>query len=130
MPGLATYLHTYKRGDVVDVATNSAVHSGMPHKHYHGRTGRVFNVTKSGVGVEINKIVREKQLKKRILVKVAHVRHSTALLEIKDRTIQNEQWKKAVKAGKEQVRYYQLLLRSQAFTNVVSCSEKVPQAPP
>ena len=103
MPGLATYLHTYKRGDVVDIATNSAVHAGMPHKHYHGRTGRVFNVTKSGVGVEVNKILREKQLKKRILVKVAHVRHSTALLEIQRRTKENEAHKAAVRSGKAEV---------------------------
>jgi large subunit ribosomal protein L21e len=89
---------------VVDIAINSAVHAGMPHKYYHGRTGRVFNVTKSGVGIEVNKILREKQLKKRILVKVAHVRHSTALLEIKRRTKENEAHKKAVTAGKAQVR--------------------------
>jgi large subunit ribosomal protein L21e len=29
----------------------------MPHKFYHGRTGRVWNVTKRAIGVEINKQV-------------------------------------------------------------------------
>ncbi|CAL9091114.1 unnamed protein product [Musa textilis] len=30
----------------------------MPHKFYHGRTGKVWNVTKRAIGVEINKQVR------------------------------------------------------------------------
>jgi large subunit ribosomal protein L21e len=29
----------------------------MPHKFYHGRTGRVWNVTKRAIGVVINKQV-------------------------------------------------------------------------
>ena len=30
----------------------------MPHKWYHGKTGRVWNVTKRAVGVEVNKTVK------------------------------------------------------------------------
>lgn len=30
----------------------------MPHKFYHGKTGRVFNITKHAVGVVMNKQVR------------------------------------------------------------------------
>lgn len=30
---------------------------GMPHKYYHGKTGRVWNVTKRAVGVEMLKQV-------------------------------------------------------------------------
>ena len=54
---LTTYLRTYKIGDFVDVKVNGAIHKGMPHKFYHGRTGRVWNVTKRALGVEINKQV-------------------------------------------------------------------------
>ena len=38
---------------VVPVAErgHGAFHKGMPHKFYHGKTGRVFNVTKRAVGV-------------------------------------------------------------------------------
>ncbi|KAF9680738.1 hypothetical protein SADUNF_Sadunf06G0152700 [Salix dunnii] len=52
---LTTYLRCYKIGDSVDVKVNGAVHKGMPHKFYHGRTGRVWNVTKRAIGVEVNK---------------------------------------------------------------------------
>lgn len=54
---LSTYLRTYKVGDYVDVKVNGSIHKGMPHKFYHGRTGRVWNVTKRAVGVEVNKQV-------------------------------------------------------------------------
>lgn len=51
-------LRTFKVGDYVDIKVNSAVHGGMPHKFYHGRTGVVWNITKRAVGVEVNKEVR------------------------------------------------------------------------
>jgi len=40
------------------VQGNGAFQKGMPYKFYHGKTGRVFNVTKSAVGVIVNKQVR------------------------------------------------------------------------
>ena len=40
------------------VKVNGAVHKGMPHKVYHGKTGRIFNVTKRAVGVVVNKQVK------------------------------------------------------------------------
>jgi large subunit ribosomal protein L21e len=65
---LTTYLRTYKIGDYVDVKVNGAVHKGMPHKFYHGRTGRVWNVTKRAIGVEINKQVYPRKHWRRLLV--------------------------------------------------------------
>merc|ERR1711865_1253539 len=47
MPNLSTYLVNYKVGDYVDIKANAAIQQGMPHKTYHGRTGVVWNVTKS-----------------------------------------------------------------------------------
>ena len=54
-----TYLRTFKRGDYVDIKVDSSIHKGMPFKHYHGRTGVVFNVTKRAVGVRVNKKVNK-----------------------------------------------------------------------
>ena len=54
-----TYLRTFKRGDYVDIKVDSSIHKGMPFKHYHGRTGVVFNVTKRAVGVRVNKQVKK-----------------------------------------------------------------------
>merc|ERR1712138_337159 len=73
MPILSTYLVNYKLGDYVDIIANSAIQKGMPHKFYHGRTGRVFNVTPHAVGVIVNKKVGG-----RIIAKHVHVEHVSA----------------------------------------------------
>eukprot|EP00339_Tiarina_fusa_P025042 CAMPEP_0117039102 /NCGR_PEP_ID=MMETSP0472-20121206/27474_1 /TAXON_ID=693140 ORGANISM="Tiarina fusus, Strain LIS" /NCGR_SAMPLE_ID=MMETSP0472 /ASSEMBLY_ACC=CAM_ASM_000603 /LENGTH=166 /DNA_ID=CAMNT_0004749519 /DNA_START=6 /DNA_END=506 /DNA_ORIENTATION=- len=72
----SAFMKELKVGDYVDIVANSAVHGGMPHKTYHGRTGVVFNVSRRAVGVEVNKQVRQRILKKRIHVKAEHVRQS------------------------------------------------------
>ncbi len=38
---LSTVLIDYNVGDRVNIVIDSAVHKGMPHKRYHGRTGVV-----------------------------------------------------------------------------------------
>ena len=48
-PSLTTYLRTFHVGDFVDIVANPAQQKGMPHKYYHGRTGKVWNVTKRWV---------------------------------------------------------------------------------
>merc|ERR1711975_183068 len=70
---LSTYLKTYKRGDIVDVKGTGAVQKGMPHKSYHGRTGRVYNVTPHAVGVIVNKKIGGRIAAKRVHVRVEHV---------------------------------------------------------
>merc|ERR1712223_2116578 len=90
MPGLATYMHVYKRGDIVDVKGCGAFQKGMPHKVYHGKTGRVFNVSKRAVGVVVNKRVGGKILPKRICVRVEHVKHSQCRKDFLDRVHANE----------------------------------------
>ncbi|ENN76437.1 hypothetical protein YQE_07045, partial [Dendroctonus ponderosae] len=52
---LSTYMKVYKIGDIVDIKGNGAVQKGMPYKAYHGKTGRVFNVTAHALGVIVNK---------------------------------------------------------------------------
>lgn len=71
-----TQLKTYKVGDIVDIVGNSAQQKGLPYKYYHGKTGVVFNITKSAVGVAVQKIVGNRYIEKRLHVRVEHVRHS------------------------------------------------------
>ena len=70
----------------------------MPHKAYHGKTGRVFNVSKRAVGVVVNKRVKGKILAKRISVRVEHVKHSNSRKEFLDRVKSNEVKKAESKA--------------------------------
>merc|ERR1719482_2443253 len=82
---------------MVDIIANPAQQKGMPHKTYHGRTGTVFNVTRRGIGVEVNKVHRQRQIVKRIHVRVEHLRPSKSRTGHLDRVASNEAIKKAAK---------------------------------
>merc|ERR1739848_662335 len=97
--GLSTYMHIYKRGDIVDIKGDGAVQKGMPHKCYHGKTGRVFNVTQHAVGIIVNKRVRGEILPKRINIRVEHVKHSSSRLSFIARVHKNEEVRKANRAA-------------------------------
>jgi len=73
MIAMSTYLRTYRVGDIVDIKANGAVQNGMPYKVYHGKTGVVYNVTKSAVGIIIYKKVNHRYIEKRINVRVEHI---------------------------------------------------------
>merc|ERR1712209_320218 len=100
---LSTYMKVYKRGDIVDVKGTGDVQKGMPHKSYHGRTGRVFNVTPHAVGVVVNKRVRGRVIAKHINVRVEHVKHSNCRLDFLKRVEDIESRKKAAKETGERI---------------------------
>jgi large subunit ribosomal protein L21e len=87
---LSQYLMNVKVGDYVDIFADPSIHKGMPHKGYHGRTGIIFNVTKSAVGVRVNKLVNGRIIEKRIHVRIEHVRKSKCQKEILRRKQENE----------------------------------------
>ena len=90
---LSTYLKVYKVGDIVDIKAHGGIHNGMPHKFYHGRTGRVFNVTKRAVGVVVNKQIGNRYLPKRINVRIEHIKHSRCREDHLNRVRENERRK-------------------------------------
>ncbi|KAG9515485.1 hypothetical protein KCU79_g9957, partial [Aureobasidium melanogenum] len=95
---LSTYLKQYKVGDIVDVVANGAVQKGMPYKVYHGKTGVVYNVTKSAVGVILYRQVGNRYIEKRINVRIEHVRHSRSREEFLTRVKTNAEKKRQAKA--------------------------------
>lgn len=100
---LSTYMRVYKVGDIVDVKGNGAVQKGMPYKAYHGKTGRVYNVTAHAVGVIVNKRVRGKIIPKRINLRIEHVKHSKCRQDFLNRVKQNEKLRKEAKEKKVKV---------------------------
>ncbi|PSR88455.1 60S ribosomal protein like [Actinidia chinensis var. chinensis] len=98
---LSTYLRTYHIGDYVDIKVNGAVHKGMPHKFYHGRTGQVWDIAKRSIGVEVNKQVGNRIIKKRIHVRVEHVMPSRCTEDFKLRKKMNDKLKGEAKARGE-----------------------------
>merc|ERR1712031_96917 len=87
--GLKTYFACYKKGDIVDIKGDGAFQTGMPHKVYHGTTGRVFNVAKRAVGIIVNKKHNGRIIPKRINVRVEHIKHSRSRQGFLDRVKTN-----------------------------------------
>ncbi|XP_053437187.1 60S ribosomal protein L21-like [Nycticebus coucang] len=94
---LATYMQIYKKGDIVDFKGMGTVQKGMPHKCYHGKTGRVYNVTQHAIGIVVNKQVKSKILAKRINVRIEHIKHSKSRNSFLKRVKENDQKKKEAK---------------------------------
>ncbi|KAI5806881.1 ribosomal protein Srp1 [Geopyxis carbonaria] len=95
---MSVYLKQYRVGDIVDIKANGAVQKGMPHKVYHGKTGVVYNVTKSALGVIIFKRVGSRYMEKRVNVRIEHVKHSKCRQEFVDRVKANAENRKKAKA--------------------------------
>lgn len=69
----------------------------MPHKVFHGKTGVVYNVTKSSVGVLLYKRVDNRYIEKRINVRIEHVQHSRSREEFINRVKENALKKREAK---------------------------------
>ena len=102
-PTLSRYLINYKIGDYVDIIADGSIHNGMPHKFYHGKTGRVFNVTTHAVGVICNKRVNTRIVPKRIHLRIEHVRLSQCREAFKARVRTNDAKKREAKAAGKRV---------------------------
>eukprot|EP01064_Diplonema_japonicum_P030915 TRINITY_DN5383_c0_g2_i1.p2 TRINITY_DN5383_c0_g2~~TRINITY_DN5383_c0_g2_i1.p2 ORF type:complete len:160 (+),score=41.77 TRINITY_DN5383_c0_g2_i1:55-534(+) len=101
MPNLTRYLTNFKAGDYVDVVGDPAIQKSLPHKVYHGKTGIVWNVTPRALGVIVNKRVGPRIIRKRINVRVEHVRKSKCQDDLKARVANNIALQKA---GKKRVK--------------------------
>lgn len=85
MPSLQTYMRVYKIGDYVDIKINGSVHKGMPHRIYHGKTGRVFTVFPNLIGVVVHLINGNHYEEKRLYVRVEHISPSKCQEDLKKR---------------------------------------------
>lgn len=70
----------------------------MPHKVYHGKTGVVYNVTKTAVGVIIYKKVKHRYIEKRVNLRIEHITRSRSREDFIKRVKKNAELKKQAKA--------------------------------
>ena len=124
---LSTYLKTYKLGDIIDIKGNGAFQKGMPHKSYHGKTGRVFNVTKHALGIIINKRVKGRILAKKISVRIEHLNRSKCRTDFLNRVKRNELEKKAAKAAGKHAPDCKRHPKEPLKAHVVSTKDNAPQ---
>ncbi len=88
---------------MVDVVCNGAVQKGMPYKYYHGKTGVVYNVTKTSLGVLLHRPVGNRYIAKRINVRLEHIRLSRSREDFLRRVKTNAAKTRAAKAAGEKV---------------------------
>uniref|UniRef100_A0A6T8NBW9 60S ribosomal protein L21 n=2 Tax=Hemiselmis andersenii TaxID=464988 RepID=A0A6T8NBW9_HEMAN len=124
MPAMSVYLTTYKLGDYVDIVANGAIHKGMPYRYYHGKTGRVWNVTKSAVGVMVNKRVGGRIMAKRLHVRIEHVQPSRCVEDFKNRVAANEKAKVEAKRTGKQVAILKRLPKDPKPGYIVKAAKK------
>ena len=103
-PALKSHMSTYRLGEYVDIVVDGSAHKGMPYKIYQGKTGKVFNVNPNSIGVLVNKQVRGRIEKKRIHVRVEHIRKSKCQEKFKARISLAEKEKRAKAPKKDRKR--------------------------
>jgi len=75
----------------------------MPHKVYHGKTGVIYNVTKSAVGIIIYKKVKHRYIEKRINIRIEHIQPSRSREGFLQRVKTNAELKRQAKTSGEPV---------------------------
>lgn len=75
----------------------------MPYKVYHGKTGVIYNVTKSAVGVILYKQVGNRYMEKRVNVRIEHIRLSKSRDDFLRRVKENAAKRKEAKASGKSV---------------------------
>mmetsp|Transcript_29848 Transcript_29848/g.75562 ORF Transcript_29848/g.75562 Transcript_29848/m.75562 type:complete len:160 (-) Transcript_29848:620-1099(-) len=99
----STHLRNFKIGELVDIKVDSYVHKGMPFKYYHGKTGKIFNITKSSVGLKILKTVGNRKILKKINVKIEHIKKSNSKTEFLERIKAKDFIRRSKKNKKEKI---------------------------
>ncbi|KAI1175747.1 ribosomal protein L21e-domain-containing protein [Nemania sp. FL0916] len=123
---LTVYMRQYRVGDYVDIKCNAAVQKGMPHKVYHGKTGVVYNVTKSAVGVIVKKKVGNRYLEKRVNLRIEHVQPSRSRDDFLRRVKSNAEAKKQARANGTTVEVKRQPVKPRA-AHTVSLEGNVPE---
>jgi large subunit ribosomal protein L21e len=99
VPNLSRHLKIYRVGDIVDIKADPSIQSGMPYKCYHGKTGRIWNITPRAVGIYLNKMVGHRYVLKKLHIRTEHVQHSTSRDDFLARVKRNDASKAAAKAA-------------------------------
>ena len=76
MPKPNRMLQVYRLGDYVTIKMDSAIHKGMAHRIYQGKTGVVWNITQRAVGILLKKKVGNRYRTKKLHVRIEHVHPS------------------------------------------------------
>ncbi|ADI31174.1 50S ribosomal protein L21e [Staphylothermus hellenicus] len=74
VPPLSLLMIDYKPGDKVHIVVNPAIHKGMPHRRYHGKTGIIIG--KRGKAYIVKVTLGDKE--KTLFIRPEHLRPAKA----------------------------------------------------
>ena len=101
-PGTSKIMQQFRIGDLVDIKVDSSVVKGMPHKYFHGKTGRVFNINRRAVGIILYRKVGHKFIERHVNARVEHLTLSRSNEDMKRRYAEYEKLlAEARKEGRE-----------------------------
>ncbi|OQS54138.1 RPL21 [Ecytonucleospora hepatopenaei] len=98
-PKVTKILQQFKVGDLVDIKVDPSVVKGMPHKYYHGKTGRVYNVNRRAVGIVLYRCVGHKYIERHINARVEHLTLSRCNEDMKKRYAEYAKQREEAKAN-------------------------------
>lgn len=84
-PTLTKTIQQFRIGDLVDIKIDPSVVKGMPHKYYHGKTGRIFNINNRSVGIILYRCVGHKFIERHVNARVEHLTLSRSNEDMKKR---------------------------------------------
>ena len=119
------YLTPHKIGEYVDILVDSAIHKGLPHYFYHGRTGRIFNLNKNSAGVVVNKRVRNRIIPKKMNIRIEHLRTSKCREVFKARIQANDKLKQEANKRGERISTKRQVVGPLAEKNVTMDASKL-----
>jgi len=90
MPNPTKVLQPFKMGDLVDCKVDPSIVKGMPHKYYHGQTGKVFNLNPRSVGVIFYRKVGHKYIERTVHARIEHLHLSKSNLDTKTRYAEHQ----------------------------------------
>ncbi|MHA1369987.1 MAG: 50S ribosomal protein L21e [Promethearchaeota archaeon] len=77
---LTSLLIKYEIGDLVDIKIDPSAHKGMPHRRFHGKTGRIVGFRGKAFVIE----VRDHKKIKKIITTRDHIRPNYYLIKSKE----------------------------------------------
>ena len=76
---LRSLLIKYEIGDLVDIIIDPSSHKGMPHRRFHGKTGKIIDTRGKAFVIQ----VKDKDKTKQVITTRSHIRPNYYLVQAK-----------------------------------------------
>ena len=121
----STYIKNFKIGELVDISVNSSIQRGLPYKFYHGKTGKIFSITKFSAGVKVEKKVGNKKILKRLNIRLEHLNKSKTGVNFQEKLKTRDIMRRLVNSRKSVLTNFKELGINKMQQHIISFKEIV-----